>query len=330
MKRFVTIAIVATAALAHGGDREEAESARMRMDEAREKMAEARAIMDEAAREVAAAMAANMGQHGPDRAFLGIAAAGQDEGGIRIGGVSPGGGAAKAGVKAEDVIVAIDEESLLGDDRPLEALRGVLEDVDPGEIVQLTVLRDGVELRFDVTTTQDVVAGSPHRYRFSVPVGRSVFRWSDDGDVDFDFEFPKNGWAAPGHWQRRDGLLEALDASAPGGARHRLELQLADIGEDLGEYFGVDAGVLVLDTPAKSELKPGDILRRIDGAAVSSAEDAYRLLGRLEQDAQAEVRRKNRKTTVNVAASAGIRVEAGEVLFINDDDEEEHEEEDKL
>ena len=48
--------------------------------------------------------------------------------------------------------------------------------------------------------------------------------------------------------------------------------------------------MLVLDTPAKSELKPGDILKRIDGAAVSSARDAYRLLRRLEEDAQAEVR----------------------------------------
>ena len=135
MKRFVTIVIVAIAAIAHGDDREEAESARTRMDEAREKMAEARADLDEAAREaareVAAAMAANMGQHGPDRAFLGIAAAGQDERGIRVGGVSPGGGAAKAGMKAEDVIVAIDEESLLGDDRPLEVLRRALEDELP-------------------------------------------------------------------------------------------------------------------------------------------------------------------------------------------------------
>ena len=311
MKRLITIALVATTALAHGDDREEAENARMRMDEAREKMAEARASMAEAAREVAAAMAANIGQHGPDRAFLGIAAAGQDEGGIRVGGVSPGGGAAKAGIQVEDVIVAIDEESLLGDDRPLEVLRSVLEDVDPGETVQLIVLRDGVELRFDVTTTQDVVAGSPHRLRFSVPVGRTVTRWSDDGDVDFDFDFPNftKFSAVPAPWQRRD------------------DLQLADIGEDLGEYFGVDAGVLVLDTPAKSELKPGDILRRIDGAAVSSAEDAYRLLRRLQQDAQAEVRRKNRKATVNVAASRAIRVEADEVIFIDDDEEEE---EDKL
>ena len=313
MKRIITVAIVAIAAIAHGDDGEEAERAATRIDEAGEKMAEARARMREAAREMAAAMAANMGRHGPDRAFLGVVAAGQDEGGIHVGGVSPGGGAAKAGIEAEDVIVAINEESLLGDDRPLELLRGVLEDVEPGETVQLVVLRDGAELRFDVTTTHDVVAGSPHRFRFSVPVGRTITRLGEYDDVDFDFDIPNftNGSAMPARWLRRGGL------------------QLADIGEDLGEYFGVDAGVLVLDTPAKSELKPGDILRRIDGAAVSSAGDAYRLLRRLEQDAQAEVRRKNRKTTVNVAASPDTRGERSRVLFIGGDDEEEHEE-DKL
>ena len=304
MKHLTIIAIAAIGAMAYADTSDEADSAAIQLAEAQEKMAAARARMAEAAKEMAAA--AKLRWQQPDRAFLGVLIADEDQSGIKIAGISPDSGAAEAGLEAADVIVAINDESLLGDDRPLKVLHGVLEGVEPGESVRLMILRDGAEQTVEVTTTPYLAQSGLHHFRW----------WDALDDVDVDIDLPSFAIDARSLRQpRRDGL------------------RLADIGEDLGDYFGVDAGVLVLDTPAQSELKPGDILKRIDGAAVSSTQDAYRLLRRLEQDAPAEVRRKNRKVTVNVAAaSARMRLRtgprAGNVMFI-ESDEEVHEEQEE-
>ncbi len=301
MKHLTIIAIAAIGAMAYADTSDEADSAATQLAEAQEKMAAARVRMAEAAKEMAAA--AKLRWQQPDRAFLGVLIADEDQSGIKIAGISPDSGAAEAGLEAADVIVAINDESLLGDDRPLKVLHGVLEGVEPGESVRLMILRDGAEQTVEVTTTPYLAQSGLHHFRW----------WDALDDVDVNIDLPSFAIDARSLRQpRRDGL------------------RLADIGEDLGDYFGVDAGVLVLDTPAQSELKPGDILKRIDGAAVSSTQDAYRLLRRLEQDAPAEVRRKNRKVTVNVAAaSARMRLRTGprtgNVMFI-ESDEEIHEE----
>ena len=52
-------------------------------------------------------------------------------------------------------------------------------------------------------------------------------------------------------------------------------LELFELNEDLGHYFGASSGVLVLSVPpakdgAKDGLLPGDVLRSIDGRPVAS------------------------------------------------------------
>ena len=306
MQRLTMIAVAALATMAYAGPNDEAHGAaeaRERMAEARQQMADARARIVEAAKELAAVAKVRASQS-PPRAFLGVLIADQDQDGIHVAGISPDSGAAEAGIEAADVIIAINDESLRGDDRPLKVLHGALDDIEPGESVRLMILRDGEEQAVDVTTTAYLADSGLHNFRWSGDL--------DDVDVDIDLADLRDLSGFPPHAFLRDRRPDGL--------------QLADIGEDLGDYFGVDAGVLVLDTPAKSELKPGDILKRIDGAAVSSARDAYRLLRRLEEDAQAEVRRKNRKITVNVAAASPPRVHARRMLFLNGDHDEGHEE----
>ena len=259
MKTVLLIVALLTGTVTHARDHEE-------------KLAAAQERMREAASAVAAIVKDSVRRHDwrPDRAFLGIMIGDQGEDGLRVAGVSPDGGAEAAGLQADDLIIAINDESLRGEEHPVHALHGVLEDVDPGDSVILQVIRDGEEHRFTVAT-------SPFSWTEKLPL-----HWLDD------------------HWHERFN-------AAPIAIRRRFRdedgLQLVDIGEDLGAYFGVDAGVLVVDTPAKSELKPGDILKRIDDTAVSSAADAYRLLRHVDEDEQAEVqvRRKDRKVTVSVA-----------------------------
>lgn len=236
-------------------------------DPVAERFAKAEQRLAEAAEDLAAAWTARLREGKTDRAFLGVLIADQDERGVHVGGLSPDGGAERAGLLPEDVIVGINGESLRGEGQPLGRLQRVLKEVEPGTSVAVAVVRDGEELDFDVITAPAVSAN-----------------WLDG--------LREHEWVdRTAHWPT---------LVVPSGHR-RAGLKLVDIGEDLGDYFGVDAGVLVLDTPAESPLKPGDIVRRIAGAAVSSAEDAYQLLARLEAEAEGEVRRKNRNVTVTLA-----------------------------
>ena len=261
---------------AHGDeDTVEIEADVVVIEDVEDRVAHAQRRLAEASKDLAAAWKIRLHDRDADRAFLGVLIERQDESGIHVAGLSPDGGAEKAGLLPEDVIVAINGEPLRGERRPLRRLRRVLGEVEPGTSVALLVVRDGEEMDFDVATTPAVSAKWLDRLL--------AHEWLDrDGGE----------WLGRGRWF---------------GERRRPGLELVDIGEDLGAYFGVDAGVLVLDTPAASELKPGDIVRRIAGAAVSSAEDAYELLRMLEAQAEAEVRRKNRKVTVTLAPAGAAR-----------------------
>ena len=53
-----------------------------------------------------------------DRAFLGVLIRDQSEDGIVIAGVTPAGGAEAAGLESDDIIVAINGESLTGRTQP--------------------------------------------------------------------------------------------------------------------------------------------------------------------------------------------------------------------
>lgn len=280
MKRLVLLFAAALAAAASAHDADERDAARAETL----KQAEAN-LRDALERMTAASEMVKLRIGGADRAFLGVLIADQDEAGIVVAGVSPDSGAEEAGLQADDVIVAINNESLLGDERPLAVLNDVLADIDPGDAVTLNLLRDGAEQTVDVVTSA-----------FNSEAGiRHLQALAEEIDIDLPFDWRVNQIrSARNRWAN--------------------EIKLVDIGEDLGEYFDVDAGVLVLDTPARSELKPGDILKRVDGAAVSSAQDGYRLLRRLREDAEAQVLRKKRSVTV--AVSPPPRRERRRALFI--------------
>ena len=260
-------------------------TAQAEMDAARAQMDAARVQLQEAARRLAEASRQRLSFSGKNRAFLGVLIGEQSEDGIVVAGVTPAGGAETAGIEAEDIIVAIDGESLTGHDQPLHVLHGLLDDVSAGAEVAVTVLRDGNTETYEVATTPSVV-----HIEGQVPGLLRRLGQAFEGPARVAIA-PAAPLAPTPPWSGRMGYA--------GGTR---QLHLVDIGEDLGDYFGVDGGVLVLNAPGKSELKPGDVLRRIEGADVGSANEAYSLLAAASgDDAGVEVRRKNRKVDVTVA-----------------------------
>ena len=225
-------------------------------------------------------------------AFLGVLVGGQSEAGLEVAGVTPDSGAEDAGVRADDVIVEINGKRLTGRRWPLRTLHRELEKVSPGDPVTVVISRDGDSQSFEVVTTSFGASTDLDRRIASANALATVFG-GHVGPVIVDDHIGVGGPnLRPGRF-----LFDTPDG-----------LRLVDIGADLGDYFGVDGGVLVLNTPAGSELKPGDILRRINGADIASAAEAYQLLWRLPvassgaEDAEVEVRRKNR--TLKVAMPA--------------------------
>lgn len=66
----------------------------------------------------------------------------------------------------------------------------------------------------------------------------------------------------------------------------RSNLQLSELNEDLGRYFGTESGVLVLkvDEDYGLDLEAGDVILSIDGRTVDSPSDVYRILGSYDRD----------------------------------------------
>ena len=214
---------------------------------------------------------------GGDGAMLGVVIRDHDDG-VHVAAVTPDSGAEAAGILADDVIVAINGKVLGSEAHPGRALRKAMDEVEAGEKVAIAFVRDGEEHDVDVLATAREHPARTMRWRMAGP--------RDSKAIHF--------FGGPGrHMQRRVHRAES-------------ELELVDIGEDLGRYFGVDSGVLVLDTPPGSSLKPGDILRRVDDADIRNADDAYRLLADLDKDGTASIRRENRSRNVKVEPLEGV------------------------
>ena len=282
MTRLIGVLAVALTATAGAHEDDTLAETRASLDDARARLAEAAREMAEATREQFVARS--------DRAMIGVLIADQDEQGVLVGGVTPDGGAEAAGIVIDDVITGINGEPLTGLDRPGQRLREILDDVASGDPVNLVILRDGELSEVEVVTTK--------AYRGDL-VPRFDFDWLPRVDM------PARVMGFRDRFERRDN-----------------DLKLVDIGEDLGDYFGVDAGVLVLDTPTRSDLRPGDILKRIDDADVGSSDEAYRLLAG-DGEAAVEVRRKNRSVDVTVAKHSR---RPGVFVLRSRDGGEEHEE----
>ena len=164
--------------------------------------------------------------------------------GARVKEVSPGGAAAEAGIRAGDVIVALNGTELKGPEPAREAVR-VLHDVKPDSHVSVRVLRDGKTRDFTVTAR-----AAPEFF-----AGRDMphFNFNDSDFPDFS-----------------DALAH----------RPLMDMELATLTPHLGSYFGSDKGVLVVRAPANGalQLEDGDVILAIDGREPTSGSHATRIL----------------------------------------------------
>jgi len=167
--------------------------------------------------------------------------------GVLISGVEDDGPADEAGLKDGDVIVAFNGEKV---DDP-DDLRDLARDTEPGEVVEIEIIRDGETKKLSLT----------------------VGEWPDEpswvtlGDLDFDGD-------DFGH--HFDKMVYAFSP------KPRLGVEVTELNDDLAGYFKTKAGagVLVLKVNEESValdagVKAGDVIVMVGDEEVSSV-DALR------------------------------------------------------
>lgn len=258
------------------------------------------------------------------RPRLGVLLSGDDAAGVRITGVTPDSGAAKAGLKAGDRLMRVAGETIGGataDARVADA-RTRLANLKADTPVHVTYQRDGKTHEASVTPTQV----SP-RVAFAGQGPGAVFFSSADGGMpriegvplpmgeistviapEVQLELRKLG---------RLGDCKGEDCQLPSLAHafRWSNLNLATVDASLGRYFGTDAGVLVLSVGEELEgLQAGDVIRKIDGATVTSPRDVTQALRDKPEDAKVAIEylrdRQTRTSTVTVPKAAAFRFPA--------------------
>jgi serine protease Do len=200
--------------------------------------------------------------------------------GVIVVGVEPDSPAAKAGLKANDVIAKYDRQEVEGTTQ----FRRLVRETPPGRAVALTVSRDG--------KAQDLsVEIGNHR----AMAGRHVRMMAPEGmgrpDFNFHFEMP-----------------EVFDARTP-----KLGISAEDVSGQLGTYFGAPGGEGVLirevrpGTPAeKAGLRAGDVITKVAGQEVRTVSELRDKLREKSQEKSVtlSVVRKGAEMSLSVAIEA--------------------------
>ena len=209
-----------------------------------------------------------------------------DKVGARIEGVTPGGPAEKAGLKAGDVITRFNTTSLGGataeegeDSGPGLRLIELAHRLEPGDTVQVEYRR-GSETHKAAIVAEDLpmtgrleMPGMPGMGAMEEMLPRLRMQAGPGNEFEFAFGSPWGG------------------------------IELVELNPELGEYFGTREGVLVVRVPEDStlNLKGGDVILSIGGRKPTSPMQAMRILRSYDpgETVTLDVLRKQKHVTVN-------------------------------
>jgi membrane-associated protease RseP (regulator of RpoE activity) len=252
-----------------------------------------------------------------------------DEEGVHVTSVTGDGPAAEAGLRAGDIIISLDGHDLTAhmdgesemdfdSDRSMavQRLQAIMKDAEAGEPMALSYRRGGetstttitpevldipsvITLRSGDGASWTIPEGGRIRvrpraprgmYEFRVPEGEGARVWSTAPGAAGVFRFDGGNCGPMG------GLMFGDDMGCVDGVR------MITLNPELGEYFGVESGVLVTEVDEESELglRPGDVILRVGDREVRDPNHAQRILLSYEADepVRITVRRSGRETTV--------------------------------
>ena len=307
LKIIIPVVVALLCAAQAAAQTEEAEEARrvaeqrrveMKLEQAevREQMREAERQLAEAARQIAELSSQNLPRvmefegdfvQRMDKPRLGVTVGGSEEEGpvegVNILGVTPGSAAADAGLRAGDVITSINGESLSGD-RGGEAYRRLLDfmrGVEEGDKLDVEYLRDGNVGKVEVEPR--IVEGRAYAWfgdsgNFTVP---------DVPDIHMSPE-----------------MVRKFRYAMPYLGHSWGDMELVELNEGLGRYFGTDSGLLVVSAPKSDafKLQDGDVIESIDGREPNSVGHAMRILGSYQpgEELKLKIMRDKRRQTLSI------------------------------
>ncbi len=281
--------LFAGTAAAQSADQERVERQRAEEVEYERRLAEAEERMAEAARVIAEITRERLPEiqdvrrriqiEMSNKPRLGVTIGSSDDGpvaGVGILGVTPGSAAADAGLRAGDVITAVNGESLGAEssDAADRILLDFMAGVEEGDVLDIDYLRDGksgtVEVEPRVVENQ-FFSFNGQGGAFVVPdapmAPNFAFRWSSNF-----------GWG---------------------------DMELIELNEGLGKYFGTEEGLLVVSAPKSDafQLEDGDVIQKIDGRTPNSVNHALRILGSYQagESLELEIMRDQQKRTLDVS-----------------------------
>lgn len=185
--------------------------------------------------------------------------------------------AARAGLKAADIVVEFEGEKV----RSARQFARLVAETPDGKSIKLGVMRDGQRLNVDVTPEEE-----PSRAEWMWPETLARFD-------DLRVELPR---------------IPAIDV--PGFEVHtlmrssRLGVRVETLTPQLADYFGAKGGVLVTtvdqdSAAAKAGLKAGDVITGVNGRSVDDSADLQRELRRADdEDVTVDIVRDRKSQTV--------------------------------
>ncbi|HVK50714.1 MAG TPA: PDZ domain-containing protein [Pseudoxanthomonas sp.] len=278
------------------------------------------------------------------RPMLGVLLAPDPQAGVRITGVTPDSGAARAGLRAGDQLIKIDDKPISGQnpEQRLASARARLGELKVGQPVAVVYRRGPQETRVGIEpqpgrpvmvfTDDGGGPGKRHTRVVMSPDGEAVetvnhigedFQFDHNFEFDFgDMDFNSAELAITPEIQRE--LMRVRELSDCDGeecvALPRLAeafrwngLNLSSIDPQLGRYFGTDSGVLVLSTGADlASLQAGDVIKRVDGKAVTTPREVMESLRGRPADSSVKVEylrdRKTASAMVTIPRAMPLRI----------------------
>ncbi len=193
--------------------------------------------------------------------------------GVLLEDVMEGSPAHRAGLRAADVLVTVNGTAL--GENAAEGVLDLMADVEPGDTVQVTFLREGAERTVQVVTEE-----------------ATQFRVFGDGWAPAAPRAP----GAPG--APEELIVRRLRL----GGFHQHGLELAAVNTDLGAYFGTDRGVLVTAVEEESSLglQAGDVILAIGGRDVEDPGHVHSILASYRPDEEVRLRVVRERRTIDV------------------------------
>ncbi len=216
---------------------------------------------------------------------------GDDKGpveGVSVMGVTPGSASDEAGLRAGDILTSINDESLSADnsEQATDRLLDFMEGVEEGDTLTVEYLRDGKVGSVEVEPKPSDVNvfsfdGFPrHPSMPNMPRGvHAAPKIVKEFQHEFDFRWSGNSWG---------------------------DMELVELNEGLGKYFGTDSGVLVVSAPESDtlQLEDGDVIQKIDGREPTSVRHALRILSSYQAGESLEIEiirdKKRRKLEISM------------------------------